>query len=304
MSAVLLAMAMAMSQLGLPPLPAPPAAQAALGRKLFFDRRLSVNGTQSCAMCHLPEQGFTTTTSRTSVGLAGRSLRRNAPTLLNVAWQRTLFHDGRESRLDTLAWLPLLHPDEMGNSSIGGVLDRVATLPDYAVPWRRAFGGRKPSVNDLGSALAAYQRTLVAGGSRFDRWRFGGEVVAMTAQERRGFALFTGRAGCGRCHPVGERWALFTDHGFHATGAGDAADLGRMDITQNPAHLRAFRTPSLRNVAITPPYMHDGSLATLEDVIDFYNRGTAHLPPLGLALDEKAALGAFLRSLTGSSRER
>lgn len=328
--------------LGLPPLPGPLArlqtpARVALGRKPFFDRRLSFNGTQSCAMCHQPEQGFTTHTSRTSVGIEGKSLRRNAPTLLNVAWQRTLFHDGRESSLVTQAWLPLLHPDEMGNVSIGQVLDRLAALPDYAAPLRAAGEPARPTMATVGEALAAFQATLVAGGSRFDAWRYGGQGHALSALERQGWALFSGRAGCSGCHAVGARAALFTDHRFHDTGVARAwqpgtlsvqlapglattlapgaragliepqpTDLGRYEVSLDPADRHAFRTPSLRNVELTAPYMHDGSLPTLQAVIEHYDqggggaRGERPLPlrPLALSADEKLALQAFLLSLT------
>ena len=160
-----------------------------LGRKLFFDRRLSFNGTMSCAMCHVPEQGFTSHDSKTGVGIEGKSLRRNAPGLLNVAWQASLFHDGRESSLVTQAWMPLLHPDEMANPSIGQVLTRQRELPDYRDLFERAFGATGPSMQTVGEALAAFEATLVAADSRFDRWRHGGEASALSALEQRGFSL-------------------------------------------------------------------------------------------------------------------
>lgn len=322
--------------LGLPALAAAvPASRAELGRALFFDRRLSFNGSMSCGMCHVPEEGFASNASKQAVGIEGRSLRRNAPTVLNVAWQRSLFHDGREPSLDAQAWSPLLHPHEMANPSAGHVVERVRSLPEYAGRFERAFDGRGATLDTIGEALAAYQRTLVAAGSRFDRWRFAGDAQALSPLERRGFALFTGAARCGRCHTVGERDALFTDHRFHATGVGfvprpsrivvplapgvqtvldvavlaafadaPAPDLGRFDVTLDPADRHAFRTPSLRNVARTAPYMHDGSLATLEDVVAFYDLGGGDLPdksallvPLGLADEDRRALVAFLRAL-------
>ena len=336
--------AAASAAFGLPPLqrPAevtPSAPRTELGRKLFFDRRLSFNGTMSCAMCHVPEQGFASHDSQTGVGIEGKSLRRNAPGLLNVAWQARLFHDGRESSLVTQAWLPLLHPDEMANPSIGHVLDRLRALPDYRGLFERAFDGAGPSMNTVGAAIAAFETTLVAADSRFDRWRYGGDSAALSALEQQGFALFSGKAGCVQCHHADAKNALLADGAFHATAAGlapaqeqsfvvplapgvqtvlsDAAlaafasdrppDLGRFEITLDPADRFAFKTPTLRNVAQTAPYMHDGSLATLEDVIDFYDRGGGELPskserlrPLGLQASEKAALAAFLRALDGS----
>jgi cytochrome c peroxidase len=333
--------------LGLPSLFAPAEnpltpATIALGRKLFLDRRLSPNSTMSCAMCHVPEQGFTSNELRTSVGIEGRSVRRNAPTLFNVAYQQRLFHDGREVSLEDQIWGPLLAANEMGNPSIGYVLERLRSLPDYAGLFERAFAGRGVSALLVGQALAAYQRTLIAGDSRFDRWRYGGVAAALTDLEQRGFALFAGRAGCAACHRVGARDALFTDQRFHNTGIGwrrshsvpaptrvelapgvfteldrqtletfsepAAKDVGRYEITLDLRDRWAYKTPSLRNVALTAPYMHDGSLPTLEAVIDFYDAGGVDNPeksplivPLGLGPGERAALAAFLRALTGSN---
>ncbi len=309
-----------------------------LGRKLFFDRRLSFNGVMSCAMCHVPEEGFTSNASRTAVGIEGKSLRRNAPTLLNVAWQGLLFHDGREFSLVTQAWMPLLHADEMANPSIGYVLQRIRSLPDYAGLFEQAFAGAGPGMDTLGAALAAFESTLVAADSRFDRWRYRGDAGALSEQEQAGFRIFSGKGRCIGCHEIGEKSALFADGGFHVTGAGQTAttgsaiivplapgvqtvlsdvdlvayaetlppDLGRFEITLDPADRFAFKTPSLRNVARTAPYMHDGSLATLEAVVDFYDRGGGDvddkdplIAPLGLSPAEKKALVVFLRSLDG-----
>jgi cytochrome c peroxidase len=325
--------------LGLPELPEPPVAQAVLGEALFFDRRLSVNGTLSCAMCHLPEQGFTANELRTSVGMEGVSLRRNAPTLLNVAFQRTLFHDGRAANLEAQALMPLLHPDEMANASVAALVARVTSLRGYGRLFAQAFGDARPSGPRIARALAAYERTLVVGDSPFDRWRYGGDASALSAQARRGFELFASQ-GCSRCHPIGERDALFTDHGFHNVGVGrrserqrgqavrvqlvpglqtqlspdevsrvgvpDQADLGRFEVTRATADLRAIRTPTLRNVALTAPYMHDGSFDTLEQVIDHYAGGGSPqdpaqdplIQPLTLSPDDRRALVAFLQSLT------
>ncbi len=330
---------------GLPPLRLPAGVvvtpqRVELGRKLFFVRRLSANGTMSCAMCHVPEQGFTSNASRTAVGIEGRSLRRNAPSLLNVAWRKTLFHDGRENSLLSQAWQPLLHVDEMGNRSERQVLDRIGALPDYAGLFERAFDGRRASVETVAAALAAFEATLVSADSRFDRWRYRGDREALDSLEQRGFRIFTGKARCSSCHLVGERNASFTDEGFHATGGGLASrpapirdvtlapglqarlsakeiaviggeldeDLGRFEVTHRPSDRDAFRTPSLRNVSRSAPYMHDGSIATLEDVVEFYDRGGGESPqrspllvPLGLDADDKAALVAFLRSLDGAN---
>ena len=328
---------------GLPPLPASPDGTSGrdrveLGRKLFFDRRLSFNGTMSCAMCHVPEEGFASNASRTAVGIEGKSLRRNAPTVLNVAWQSTLFHDGRESSLATQAWMPLLHPDEMANPSIGNVLQRIRGLPDYHGQFERVFAGAGPTMDTLGAAIAAFELTLVAADSRFDRWLYGKQASALSVTEQLGYKVFSGKGRCTACHLIGERHALLADGAFHVTGAGLAQpsgglhtvtlapgvqtvvadadlapystptppDLGRFEITLDPAHRYAFKTPSLRNVGRTAPYMHDGSLATLEDVVDFYDRGggelsgkSERLAALNLLPNEKHALVAFLRSLDG-----
>lgn len=334
--------------LGLPPLPpvaggAATQAQIDLGRKLFMDRRLSSNNTMSCAMCHVPEQGFAAAELGTSIGLEGRTLRRNAPTLLNVAYVGKLFHDGRSSTLETQAWIPLLNPIEMGNQDVPGVLDKLRTMPDYAGKFEAAFHGKGPDRANVALALASYQRTLVSGNSRFDRWRYGNDKAALSVSEQAGYAVFAGKGRCVACHAVGEQHALFTDGRFHNTGLGwarsngdparrhqvqlapgvvievsDASlasvsealqdDLGRYEVTNAAADRWAYRTPSLRNVALTGPYMHDGSLTTLEAVVDHYQRGGIDNPgkdplvaPLQLSGDDKRHLIAFLRTLTGDN---
>lgn len=336
---------------GLPDLPVPAdnplsRERIALGRKLFFDRRLSLNGTQSCAMCHIPEQGFTNNELATAVGFEGRDVGRNAPTLYNVAYMRSLFHDGRENTLEQQAWQPMINPKEMANPSIGRVIALLESLPDYAMSFERAFAGRGPGIETVARALAAYQRTLVSGNSRFDRWYFGGERDALTESEIRGFELFTGRGMCSACHLIESDHALFTDHDLHNTGTGFSrsmkrshearrvllapgvwgeiapeaiaqvsapafsSDLGHYRITGNPDDRWKFRTPGLRNVALTAPYMHDGSLRTLTEVVAFYDRGGEPNPlqdprimPLGLGPTEQQDLVAFLGSLTGDYRE-
>ena len=335
--------------LGLPPVPIPAdnppsAAKIALGRKLAFDRRLSHNGTMSCAMCHLPEQGFTNNELARPIGVEGRSLRRNAPTLLNVAYETSMFHDGRDPALETQVISPMTAHNEMANPSVGYLVAKVAGLPDYAGLFEAAFG-TGPSIDRIGQAIASWERTLLAADSPFDRWRYGGEEDSLTAQQKQGFDLFTGKAGCAACHLIEDDHALFTDHGFHDTGLGyfntevapglsepvpveiapgtavplsraairsvglpPESDLGRHEVTLDPADLWRFKTPSLRNVALTAPYMHDGSLRTLEEVVRFYDRGGYDHPgrdpliqSLSLRDDEIAALVAFLESLTGAN---
>ncbi|HUO54229.1 MAG TPA: cytochrome c peroxidase [Rhodoblastus sp.] len=331
--------------LGLPPVPGPASdpAAAALGKKLFFDLRLSFNGTMSCGMCHLEGHAFTDNELETSVGMEGKSLRRNAPSLFNVVYEQSLFRDGRESALETQVWSPILSPDEMAAPSVGWEIDRIRAIPDYRASFDRVFPGKGVSMDTIGAAIAAYERSLLLANSRFDQWKYGGNGAALTGEEIEGYRLFVGKADCVACHAIGEQDALFTDHAFHDTGIAypatvgrrdtrfqvrlaegvfthrtdddirmvtrtDINDLGRFEVTQDPKDRWAFKTPSLRNVALTGPYMHDGSLHSLEDVVDYYNRGGDDSPnksplihALGLSAAEKGALVAFLKSLTGSA---
>jgi cytochrome c peroxidase len=332
--------------LGLPSLPALAdnpltREKIALGRKLFYDRRLSLNQTFSCAMCHIPEQGFTSQEQATAIGIEGRSVRRNAPTIYNVAYLTSLFLDGRESTLENQVWGPFLAANEMGNPSVGAVIDNLKSLPDYRGLFEKAFR-RGPSMDTVGQAIASYERTLVSGDSPFDRWHYGHRADALSPVAQRGYALFAGKAGCVQCHTIGAKSALFTDNQLHNTGLGyqesmrrepattpvqvapgvtfdlSAAsigqvaetrpgDLGRYEVTQNPADRWKYRTPSLRNAALTAPYMHHGGLATLLEVVEFYNRGGVAnenldplIQPLHLGADDIDSLVAFLESLTGS----
>ena len=330
--------------LGLPVVPIPgdnpaTAAKIRLGRKLFFDRRLSHNGTMSCGMCHIPEQGFSNNELATPVGTGGSSLRRSAPALYNVAYFRHLFHDGRETRLETQVIAPLLDAREMANPSIGYLLDKIEGMADYREPFQQAFRAG-PSIERIGRAIATWERSLVSADSPFDRWYYGDDPQALSPRAIAGFELFSGRAGCTTCHLVGEQYATFNDNAFHNTGIGwpgpraatqtvevapgveiqvsretiqsvgepRAPDRGRYEVTLDPRHLRQFKTPSLRNVALTAPYMHDGSLQSLEQVVRYYNRGgnadpnlDAAIQPLGLSDSEVADIVAFLVSLTGSN---
>ena len=334
--------------LGLPAVPVPDddpltAAKIALGRKLFFDRRLSLNDTVSCAMCHVPEQGFANNELQTAVGIEGRTVRRNAPTIYNVGYLPRLFHDGREHTLEQQIWGPLLAANEMGNPSVGHVVETLRGLEDYDGRFEAAFAGDGPNMLTIGAAIASYERTLVSADTPFDRWRFGDEPDALSPEARRGFRLFIGEGRCASCHTIAETHALFTDGSLHNTGIGYRAsmspepatrrvqvapgvtldvdtasyaavtearpnDLGRYEITQDPDDRWQYRTPTLRNVALTAPYMHDGSLATLRDVVEFYNAGGVphalldpRIQPLGLAPSALDDLVTFLESLTGAN---
>lgn len=324
--------------LGLPPLPSQIAGtpdMRRLGEKLFFDRSLSANGTLSCAMCHIPEQGYASNQSALSIGMEGKTLRRNAPSLYNVVFKKYLFHDGRETDLAAQVWGPLLAADEMGNPAIGPLLDRLRDDAVYGPAFAAAFPGEGVSMTTLGRAIAAFEASLLLGDARVDRALFGGDRNALTTQEWRGFEIFRGKGGCVACHEIGARDALFTDQSWHNTGVAFATraattrvelapglfqdvdlaaagldkverknDVGRFEITRDPADRWAYVTPMLRGVASSAPYMHDGGLASLEDVVDFYDRGGGANPaldpkiaPLRLTAGEKAALVAFLKAL-------
>ena len=328
------------STLGLPPIVIPAdnpitPEKVALGKKLFMDRRLSPNNTLSCAMCHVPEQAFTQNELATSVGFEGKSLRRNAPTLLNVALNDSFQRDGAKASLETQVWGPLLAHNEMANGAVVAVVTRINSLTDYQGLFERAFAGKSAGEITIGQAIASYERTLLAGDSRFDRWFFGAEANALSADEQAGFRVFMA-SNCNACHRLDERAASFTDNGFHNTGSHAAQqrkslrpisvqlapgvsievdpdalaavsepqmrDDGRFEVSRDVRDLHAFKTPSLRNVALTAPYMHDGSIATLEGVIDFYAldftaQAEQPIAVAGWSAREKSDLVAFLRSL-------
>ena len=334
--------------LGLPAVPVPqnnPISneKIALGRKLFYDRRLSINDTFSCAICHIPEQGFTNNEIQTAIGVEGRTGKRNAPTIYNVGYLGKIFHDGRESTLEQQVWSPFLARNEMANPSIGFVLNKIRAIKEYEGLFEAAFDGRGPTMETVGMALASYQRTLNAANSPFDRWYFGKEDSAVSENVKRGFEIFTGKGACSTCHLIQEDNALFTDDQLHNTGLGYQAsmgivpkkkrvqlapgvytdmdmsaiqavsrpklnDLGLYEVTENPNDRWKFRTPSLRNVALTAPYMHDGSLQTLREVVEFYIQGGVKnellsplIKPIDLNEEEVGDLLAFLNSLTAGN---
>lgn len=341
--------------LGLPKIPVPvnnplTVEKIDLGRKLFFDRRLSLNDTFSCAMCHIPEQGFTSHELEKAVGFEGRSNRRNAPTIYNTAYLERLFHDARETTLENQIWGPLLARNEMAMTSMGQVIQKVKNMPDYAGLFEAAFDGKGPDIVTMGKALASYQRVLVSGNSAFDRWYFGKEANAISEKAIRGFNVFKGKGQCITCHSVGQKTALFTDNMMHNTGLGfkrsmgkepdkermliapgtyayvlkskkalvghpPIPDVGFYEVTQDPDDRWKYRTPSLRNVALTAPYMHDGSMLNLGDVIAFYNEGgmlknesnfpnvtqSPLIQPLGLTEGEIDDLITFMKTLNGDN---
>ncbi len=315
----------------------------ALGRKLFFDRRLSLNGTISCAMCHIPEQGFTNNEVSMAVGFEGRSVRRNSPTIYNVAYASTLFHDGRENSLETQVWGPLLAQNEMANPSVGYVLAKLKGLSDYQTLFAQAFTKSGINMQTVGTALASYERSLVSANSPFDQWFYANKKSALIESAKRGYELFNGKANCSSCHNISKKHALFTDNQLHNTGVGyresmgikpdkqkitlapgvfievdskiadsigekTPSDLGLYEITQNPDDRWKYKTPTLRNIHLTAPYMHNGSLGTLKSVVRFYNQGgiknellDSKIKPLNLSEVEINELVSFLESLTGSN---
>jgi cytochrome c peroxidase len=302
--------------LGLPPVPIPgdnpPTADSiALGRKLFFDVRLSGDDTVSCATCHNPQLSFTDGLPG-SKGIGKKIGRRNAPTILNSAYYSTFFWDGRASSLEQQAGFPIANPDEMGQSHELSI-KKFEKLSEYKKEFELVFGPGRLTIGKIEMALSSFERTLVSGDSAFDRYLYRGDKTAMSAEALRGLAIFTDkkRGNCSTCHTIGETYSLFTDGKFHNLGAGmgrngELTDLGRYDFTKVDADKGAFRTPGLRDVAKTGPYMHDGSLKTLKDVVDFYDGGGTsnayldkEIKELKLSERERADLVAFLESLTG-----
>jgi cytochrome c peroxidase len=275
-------------------------ARVQLGRTLFFDPILSADQTVACASCHEPAHGFAGPEARPR-GIRGQRTPRKAPTLFNRAYGTAFFWDGRETTLEAQALRPIEDPTEMG-AKLPDVVQRLQASGDYKDRFEAAFPDGVTATN-LGRALACFERVLLRGDSAVDRFRRKGEQTALTPAERHGLWLYESKAGCWQCH----RGANFTDERFHNTGVGwgkEPPDLGRAAVTRRDEDRGKFKTPTLRGVALTAPYMHDGSLATLEDVVEFYNRGGGAnknldplLRPLELSKEEVSALVAFLKAL-------
>lgn len=275
-------------------------AKVRLGYLLYFDPRLSADGTISCATCHHPNKGWTDQRA-VSTGIGGQQGTRNAPTVINAAFMRSQFWDGRAADLEEQALGPLINPIEMGNESHDQVVARLKQIKGYQPYFQEAFGGA-PTAENISQAIASFERTVLGGNSRFDRYSEG-ETVALSEDEVRGRELFFGKANCSQCH-VG---ANFSDSLFHNLGVGMKSaepDLGRFAETKLETDKGAFKTPTLRDITQTAPYMHDGSQKTLEEVIEFYDVGgeanpflDAKMKPLNLTAQEKAELVAFLKAL-------
>ena len=300
----------AAGQLGPPPLgldlyaPVPPdnpptPEKVALGARLFFDPILSADGTIACASCHRPDRAFADA-GATSAGVRGRRTTRNTPTVLNAAYRKSFFWDGRIRTLEEQVVQPIVNPNEMA-SLLDAAVGRLESRTDYRSAFDGAFGDGVNAAN-LARALATYVRTLRSGDSPADRYT-AGDGTALDSDARAGLGLFRGRANCVQCH----FGPLFSDDRFHNTGVSyGGPDPGRAAVTGDERERGRFRTPSLRDVALTAPYMHDGSMSTLDEVVAFYDRGgnsNPHLDPeirpLRLTPLERRQLAAYLDALTG-----
>jgi cytochrome c peroxidase len=321
---------------------APTQAKVALGQKLYFDTRLSTDGTVACATCHDPRHGFADPRdAKTSAGVGGALGTRNAPTVLNAAFLASQFWDGREPTLEAQAVQPLINPIEHGFADHPAVVAHLQGLGDYAPLFESAFGSDEITIERVGQALASFERTILSLEAPIDRY-LAGETSALSASAARGWELFNGKARCNTCHGRIDVLPLFTDDLFHNLGVGvenidfpavarkaaaavaqgasldelalgdaEASELGRFLVTGEQKDMGAFKTPPLRNVALTAPFMHDGSEATLEDVMVFYDRGGNDNPyldggmrPLGLTDQETADLVELMQSFTSDDLDR
>lgn len=304
--------------LGLPPIPIPPdnpptEETIALGRRLYYDPGLSADGTVSCATCHAPDLSFRDGKALSN-GVAGQLGSRRAPTVVNAAYNTLQFWDGRAPSLEKQAEGPLTNPVEMANT-LEGVVNYVQSDPKYRALFARAWGTKEITIDLVTRSIGSFERTVVIGNSPFDRFYYRGDKKALSPAAQRGLKLFLNqkKGNCSVCHVIGKRYALFTDNKFHNIGvgadtSGNFEDVGRYVQTKSASDMGAFKTPTLRNIAKTAPYMHDGSLATLKDVVDHYVGGGTSNPHLDkeihalafLTFNERADLKAFLESLTGT----
>ncbi len=321
-----------------------------LGERLFNDTRFSSTGEVSCATCHDPKKGLTDSPLKVSEGITKGNKKltgtRNAPTVANAVYFTHQFWDGRSPSLEDQALHPPVNPVEMGLPNHQPILDIVRTDPGYAAAFKAVFGksGDQITMAEVTKAIAAFERTQVFANSAFDRYFYGGESTALTDQQRRGLALFRNQGRCVSCHVIEQTQALFTDNRFHNIGVGinriqndvpvlageflqakatlaevdvkvltDArtSELGRFAVSKGFDDLGSFKTPTLRNVAVTSPYMHDGSVATLRDAVVHYNNGgvtnegdpvndflSGGIRPLKLTDDQIEDLVAFMEALT------
>ncbi len=279
-----------------------------LGRLLFFDKRLSKNNSIACATCHIPALAFTDAQS-VSAGIHRLQGGRSAPASFNRVYSQVQFWDGRAATLEEQSIGPFTNPVEHGFLDYDEMLRKMKTIEGYRQQFQEVFG-TEVTMDGVGKAIASFQRTVLSGNSPVDRYDVGGDEQALSAEAKRGMELFRGKARCTRCHSGFN----FTDEKFHNVGIGwdtNTVDLGRYMVTKNPEEIGAFKTPTLREIARTSPYMHDGRFGTLEEVVNFYNQGGIKNPhldntliPLELNDEEKQDLVAFLRGLNGEGWEK
>ncbi len=273
-----------------------------LGRALYFDSRLSADNSVSCASCHAVKSAFTDNLPN-SVGIRGQHGNRSAPTVINRAYTLAQFWDGRASTLEEQAKGPMANPVEMGHSH-EGVCNRLSGIAGYRRMFATAFGSEEITIDKVAMAIATYERTVLSGNSAYDRYQAGNKR-ALTRAQIRGMDVFFNKAKCDQCH----EGVNFTTNEYHNLGVGmdkPEPDVGRFAVTHNPQDWGAFKTPTLREIANTAPYMHDGSLKTIEDVVEFYDKGgiknknlDERMKPLQLSAREKADVVEFLKALNG-----
>ncbi|MDD2659499.1 MAG: cytochrome c peroxidase [Methylococcales bacterium] len=322
--------------LGLPPLLVPEdnpqtAGKIALGRLLFNDKRFSANDLVSCSSCHHADKAFTDGLP-VAIGINGQAGVRNVPTIINAAFYQAQFLDGRASTLEEQALGPFVNPIEHGLISHQVIVDVIRNDPEYLKLFNKVFNVtiNAITIDYVVKAIASFERTLISGNSAFDRYLFGRDQSAISVSAARGFRIFRRKGNCANCHEISWDNALFTDNRFYNIGVGfkrltpvleeliagkspedmaltdvQRSELGRFKVTKTLADLGKFKTPALRNIALTAPYMHDGSLKTLEAVIEHYDKGgdnnrfiDAKIFPLNLTKQEKADLLAFMQTLT------
>jgi cytochrome c peroxidase len=303
--------------LGLPivPIPAdnPPTADTvALGRRLYYDPQLSVDGTISCASCHAPQFAFSDE-HPASIGVGKKTGTRHSPTVINSAYNTVQFWDGRAPSLEEQAKGPIANPVEMAHS-LDGVVKRLQADPAYVVLFKKAWGTDQINIDMVAKSIASFERTVIAGNSPFDRYYYGHDQKALSPAARRGLKIFTDpkKADCAACHTIGKTSALFTDNKFHNLGVGadlrgNLNDVGRFSQTKKDEDMGCFKTPTLRNLAHRAPFMHDGSFPTVKDALAHYIGGgnkNDHLDKQIHALDfltfdERDDLLQFLDSLNG-----
>jgi cytochrome c peroxidase len=358
MANVIVAATAPQQPVGLPPVPVPAdnpqtPEKIALGDKLFNDKRFSSTGEVACATCHEAEKAFTDSPLSVSEGINKLTGTRNAPTVVNAAYNKTQFWDGRSPDLEDQALHPFLNPVEMALPNHDALIAIVRADEDYVKAFKNVFDAQASDITmtEVTRAIAAFERTQVAGNSPFDRWYFAGEADAMSESAQRGFDVFLADGRCISCHVIEQDQAVFTDHRFHNIGVGindmqdrvvevatafqrekldnpdldvdiealtdaNVSELGRFAISDELSDVGAFKTPTLRNIAKTAPYMHDGSIETLRDVVTHYNNGgvtnegdpvnafiSGGIKPLDLTDEQIDDLVAFMEALTSPEYE-